>query len=83
MLKLKRQLINTSKRNRVNCRELIFQLTVSQKEDGVLGFVDLWLNSNGIVKCLFPFVLPVAGMELFLYQHQKHNTTYPQPKVTC
>lgn len=53
----------------------ILKLTVPQEEDSVLGFVEIRLNIQGSVKSLLPFVVPIAGMKLFLYK-QEQNTLY-------
>lgn len=46
---------------------LFLRLTVPQEEDEVLGHADIRLIIQGSEKSLLRFVVPVAGMELFLY----------------
>lgn len=48
-------------------------LTVPQEEDDVLRLVNIRLNIQGSVKSLPPFVVPVAGLELFVYKQEKYN----------
>lgn len=51
----------------------ILRLTVPQEEDEVLGLVEIRLNIQGSVKSLPPFVVPVAGMQLFLFGEERDS----------
>lgn len=58
-------------------RNSFLRLTIPQEKDEVLSLVEIRLNIQGSVKSLPPFVVPVSGMELFLYKQEKVNLYEP------